>query len=161
MIHTSNAESKYEHHHLPLLPAPRPNGRSFPPRCAAQVITKPIKGIIMGIFGWSLPPGCGTLPGEEPDPPCAACGKWIDDCICPECPVCGCQGDPQCYEAHGMVRSAEQVESLKQAEAEWAEINRIESEGQEAAMKDAEAYWNEISSTIDASTIDALNKILP
>ena len=20
----------------------------------------------MGIFGWSLPPGCGTLPGEEP-----------------------------------------------------------------------------------------------
>ena len=21
----------------------------------------------MGIFGWSLPPGCGTLPGEEPD----------------------------------------------------------------------------------------------
>jgi len=22
----------------------------------------------MSIFGWSLPPGCGTLPGEEPEP---------------------------------------------------------------------------------------------
>jgi len=23
----------------------------------------------MGLFGWSLPPGCGTLPGEEPEQP--------------------------------------------------------------------------------------------
>ena len=22
------------------------------------------------VFGWSLPPGCGTLPGEESQPPC-------------------------------------------------------------------------------------------
>lgn len=30
----------------------------------------------MGIFGWSLPPGCGTLPGEEPLPPsCEDCSE--------------------------------------------------------------------------------------
>lgn len=43
----------------------------------------------MGIFGWSLPPGCGTLPGEEPEGPCDLCGRPIDDCECSECPTCG------------------------------------------------------------------------
>ena len=27
----------------------------------------------MGIFGWSLPPGCHTLPGEEPEAPQPRC----------------------------------------------------------------------------------------
>jgi hypothetical protein len=49
------------------------------------------------IFGWSYPPGCHSVPGDEPDPPCEICGKDPDDCVCPECPRCGCQGDPQCY----------------------------------------------------------------
>ena len=33
----------------------------------------------MGIFGWSLPPGCGTLPGEEPEPiqPRCHCGAFL------------------------------------------------------------------------------------
>jgi len=34
----------------------------------------------MGIFGWSLPPGCSTLPGEEPEPVqprCACCGAFL------------------------------------------------------------------------------------
>lgn len=52
----------------------------------------------MGIFGWSLPPGCGTLPGEEDEPPCEVCGQPPDTCICPECPVCSCMGDPRCYD---------------------------------------------------------------
>lgn len=34
-----------------------------------------------GIFGWSLPPGCSTLPGEEPEEPialrCKYCGRYV------------------------------------------------------------------------------------
>lgn len=53
----------------------------------------------MANFGWSLPPGCGTLPGEEPTPPCDVCGGDVDGgtCICPECPVCHEAGNPDCY----------------------------------------------------------------
>lgn len=29
--------------------------------------------------------------------PCIICGKSVVDCICPECPTCGSQGDPKCY----------------------------------------------------------------
>jgi hypothetical protein len=29
--------------------------------------------------------------------PCPSCGMDPADCICPECPVCGAQGDPVCY----------------------------------------------------------------
>jgi hypothetical protein len=52
-------------------------------------------------FGWDLPPGvtqrmideqCG---GDEG--PCECCGNDPADCVCPECPVCGSQGDPKCY----------------------------------------------------------------
>lgn len=82
----------------------------------------------MGKFGWSLPPGCGTLPGEE-EYPCEVCGKFPEDCICPECPVCSTQGDPKCYIEHGLVLSAEQIKSHQafvdkefeflRREAEW------------------------------------------
>lgn len=58
----------------------------------------------MGIFGWSYPPGCTSVPGDEPEPPCAICGKQVDSktdpCNCPpcthkdedgdECGECGC-----------------------------------------------------------------------
>lgn len=43
---------------------------------------------------------------------CAVCGKYADDCICPACPVCGQHGNPFCYEAHGLVRTEAQDESL-------------------------------------------------
>ena len=48
--------------------------------------------------GWNMPPGCSRVPGDEPEPPCEVCGRPSEDCICPECPVCGSQGDPGCYE---------------------------------------------------------------
>lgn len=79
----------------------------------------------MSIFGWSLPPGCGTLPGEEPDPPCEVCGNDVDSCICPVCPQCGEQGNPQCYiedpdgEHFAMVRTQEQIESLAENQRKW------------------------------------------
>lgn len=68
----------------------------------------------MGIFGWSLPAGCGKLPDEEDDGPCQCCGKSVDDCICPECPHCGTLGDPDCYNPaaathHGLTFNAAQL----------------------------------------------------
>lgn len=45
----------------------------------------------------NLPPGCGTLPGEEPEGPCAVCALPADQCVCPACPACGTSGDPACY----------------------------------------------------------------
>lgn len=44
------------------------------------------------IFGWSYPPGCSRVPGDEPDPPCSRCGEDIDNCTCPECPTCSTHG---------------------------------------------------------------------
>lgn len=87
----------------------------------------------MSLFRWSLPPGCGTLPGEEDDGPCQVCGNAIDDCICPCCPECESGGDPACYDPksprfHGLVPNKEQEESLAKFEAIWAEQNREEME---------------------------------
>jgi hypothetical protein len=93
-----------------------------------------------GIFGWSYSPGCRGTPWDD-DQPCEVCGKDVEKCICPECPTCGCHGDPQCYapeHGHGLVRSPAQVDSLRieidkwetiaQAEAEyWAARNREEA----------------------------------
>lgn len=42
----------------------------------------------MANFGWSLPPGCGNVPGDEPLPPC-----------CEECPEeieANCPGEDAC-----------------------------------------------------------------
>jgi hypothetical protein len=80
---------------------------------------------IMGIFGWSYPPGCNSVPGDEPDPPCEICGGDIEvepedgGCICPECPVCGSYGDPRCYIEHGSRRTEEQKFSLVCNERKW------------------------------------------
>lgn len=73
------------------------------------------------VFGWSLPPGVtqsmidGGIEG-----PCQICGLNIDDCICPECPQCSAQGDPFCYESHGLKRSSEQIASKKAFDDEEA-----------------------------------------
>lgn len=47
--------------------------------------------------GWNMPPGCHRVPGDE-DVRCEVCGRWSDDCVCPECDFCGEIGDPRCYE---------------------------------------------------------------
>lgn len=75
----------------------------------------------MGIFGWSLPPGCTNRMIEEAfgtEGPCDICGKLPDNCICPECPTCGEIGAPICYAEHGLIKSPEQVASFKEYEAE-------------------------------------------
>ena len=94
----------------------------------------------MGMFGWNLPAGCTTLPGEEPDPPCEVCGKDIDYCICPECPECGERGNPVCYEHHGMTRSEEQIESMQEAEAAWKAHERADAFDYEAWLQESKDF---------------------
>ena len=92
----------------------------------------------MGVFGWSLPPGCTDLPGEE-DVTCGVCGLFEDACLCPECPECGAIGDPKCYESHGMVRTQEQADSWAAQEKAWAAQNAAEASqpfGQEGPPED-------------------------
>ena len=83
----------------------------------------------MGLFGWDLPPGVSSLPGEYEDCTCLTCGKNVDYCDCPECVFCGNVGDPACYELHGMILSAAQEHSLKKALEKVKEYN---------------AYWDEM-----------------
>ena len=85
-------------------------------------------------FGWDYPPGCSSVPGDEPFV-CEVCGgdPGLDcpdqpgSCICPECEVCGEFGDPSCYhgwpegENHGLVRSDEQREQLRVMEEMFEE----------------------------------------
>ena len=76
----------------------------------------------MGIFGWSYPPGCHSVPGDE-NVPCSVCGGMdvnpqhvrpgVYACICPECPGCSDFGNPDCYKpvaegGHGLVLSEAQ-----------------------------------------------------
>jgi len=53
----------------------------------------------MGIFGWSLPPGVthSMIEAQCEGQPCEVCGEFEEDCVCPICPRCGQQGDPNCY----------------------------------------------------------------
>lgn len=61
---------------------------------------------IKGLDAWL------TSPPDDEDYPCSVCGKDLDHCFCPECPVCGSVGDPKCYQEHGLVMSWEQRVSL-------------------------------------------------
>jgi hypothetical protein len=76
------------------------------------------------IFGWSLPPGCTNRMIDEAagvDQPCAVCAMDVADCCCPECPVCGENGNPQCYETsngdkrHGLKLNKEQAIARQKA----------------------------------------------
>lgn len=87
------------------------------------------------IFGWSLPPGVTNSMIERAyggEGPCDVCGKVLDDCICPECPVCTSAGDPQCYEQHGMDRTCEQIASFEAMDA----ARRAEIEQENAMWAD-------------------------
>ena len=85
-------------------------------------------------FGWSLPPGVSNRMIEDSlgaEGPCDVCRKPVDLCICPECCVCGGQGDLRCYDGgypdgmlHGLKRSQQQIDSelaaRREQEAEQA-----------------------------------------
>jgi hypothetical protein len=88
------------------------------------------------IFGWSYPPGCHSVPGDEPDAPCDLCGRFPDDCVCPECPTHG-HGDPVCYlpGACGLVRTPEQIAGATARDEQY----RLEAAADEKWAKEIEA----------------------
>jgi hypothetical protein len=86
-------------------------------------------------FGWSLPPGITSLPEEE-EHACAICGRDAASCICPECPVCGTQGDPYCYQHHGISLTDEQVVALAEKAVEAAKAALDAAENYLSVMRD-------------------------
>lgn len=72
----------------------------------------------MGIFGWSYPAGCESVPDDEPCY-CDVCGQLDDECVCPECPLCGEVGDRECYDdlnnekRHGLEVSDRQRDAIQ------------------------------------------------
>jgi hypothetical protein len=85
----------------------------------------------MGIFGWDYPPGCHGTPYDD-DPVCDICYRQPEQCICPECSVCGETGNLNCYGegGHGMVLTPAQVA----AQVQWKfdhDIEPFDLEGDE------------------------------
>jgi hypothetical protein len=88
----------------------------------------------VSLFGWSLPPGCGSLPDEE-DRPCEVCGLFEDRCICSPCPQCEETGRHECYTPKeaggcGCVKSEAQIASLAREVARWEADARAEYEAE-------------------------------
>jgi hypothetical protein len=81
------------------------------------------------VFGWDLPPGVSMRDIDPPEQPCEVCGQPSDSCICPECPVCGEQGNPKCYESHGLALSEKQIESKTISDQQIAMENQQEEGG--------------------------------
>jgi hypothetical protein len=110
----------------------------------------------MSIFGWSYPPGAANDPSapynQDGSDACEVCGQSVDACICPECPVCECCGDPACYDQHGLVRSLAQVEGRAALDAAYeaaAERDRAEAAYEADPQRKAEAaaleeYWKDV-----------------
>jgi len=98
-----------------------------------------------------------SAPWNQEAGPCEVCGQFEDDCVCPECLVCGGYGDPYCYSdadpngtpvdrtrnrgsygtaSHGLFRSFAQV-------ALYAESERLIKEENERINSDYEYYLYE------------------
>lgn len=93
--------------------------------------------------GWNLPPGCTSRMIDEAmgaECPCEMCGRWADDCLCPECPKCGEYGNPHCYREHGLVCSAIQIASLAESTEAERKANEEANARYYAAYAEAE-YW--------------------
>lgn len=84
----------------------------------------------------------GYLDPPEHDYPeglCEVCGQDLDNCVCPECPVCGSAGDPGCYCGHGLIRTEEQKFLREVCDRQI--IAEIESERR--YCEEAERLWQE------------------
>ena len=94
----------------------------------------------MGIFGWSMPPGCSGVPGDD-DYPCEICGLDPNKCECPECPECGTIGDVRCYtEYNHMPLTQEIKDSIERVAKEWEEHYRLEAEAEAKERERAKQY---------------------
>lgn len=72
----------------------------------------------MSIFGWDYPAGCSGPPDDGQGSHCDVCCAYVDDCVCPECPTCGTQGNPECYQDHGMKHNNAQLRARSLARIE-------------------------------------------
>jgi hypothetical protein len=95
------------------------------------------------IFGYSYPPGCSGPPDDDPGP-CLCCGGDPAGCDCPECPVCGEAGNPECYVAHGLAYSEAQTRGREAMQARMAEEARAENEFWSQFQADEDAYWDQV-----------------
>jgi hypothetical protein len=103
------------------------------------------------IFGWSYPPGAANDPNapwnQTDEGPCAVCGNGVEDCCCPECHVCGEQGNPKCYKplkceehwegpyGHGLKLNREQALSRQRTVIRVAQERVCDEEMAYDAMK--------------------------
>jgi hypothetical protein len=99
----------------------------------------------MSIFssGFNLPPGVSTLPGEEPYF-CDVCYSTEDECVCPECKVCGEVGNADCYTEFNNMKdeSRHPLHFMELTEEQRATRERNEELMQEEAAADRE-YCNQ------------------
>jgi len=82
-------------------------------------------------FGWSLPPGCHSLPGEDEDDFCEMCyAVGTGNCCCPECLHCHAVGDPKCYgpTGHGLDITLAQIESRTEFVRRQEDQSRAEAD---------------------------------
>jgi hypothetical protein len=92
----------------------------------------------------NLPPGVTSRMIDEAygvELPCSVCGIDPADCICPECLVCGSQGEPECYQAHGLARSDAQIAAYRRAEE--AATAEATAEAAYFAQLKAEEFWGD------------------
>jgi len=83
----------------------------------------------MSKFGFSYPAGVSSRDIDDMIGPCETCGLPIDDCICPECPVCGESGNTFCYDNKHLRYTRQQ--RLGQAKARIRDFEfKIADEGQ-------------------------------
>lgn len=120
----------------------------------------------MSKFGYWYPPGAANDPNapyNQDDPPCDICGQEIENCICPECSVCGQIGERQCYgelpgaETHGLVRSGWQLALKEAAEADWEAEARAEAQA-EAEYLEQRNHYSKIADRIDGYDRDDLGE---
>lgn len=118
--------------------------------------------------GWNVPPGV-SLRDIDGCWDCAVCGESENCCPCPECPKCGAQGDPKCYDEHHMMLNREQRRLImKQGLRDWsdevvilkAELDEAVATNSQHASKIAQQYQHalqrqqEAKAALDKAALD-------
>jgi hypothetical protein len=84
----------------------------------------------------NLPPGVTQRMIDDhlsADRPCEVCGYFPDDCVCPVCPECGKQGNPNCYGLRGI--GAHNLERTLAQDIGKAKLQVAELESQAAEAR--------------------------
>lgn len=93
-------------------------------------------------------------PFEADEGPCCICRKSVDDCICPECPDCGTQGDKKCYLEHRVKLTKAQV--IAWQEGEVALVRERANDAIAGALEVLELLRDEPSDKIDHTDFNRL-----